>query len=505
MVKVGLYARVSREEQAEGYSLDAQLRAGREYAAAQGWQIVQEFVEPGASAKTDERPAFQKMIAAAYDGQLDAIIVHKLDRFSRSVLDILLYLRSLEEHGVSFVSLSERFDFTTPIGKVVLSVLAAFAQWYIDNLAAEVRKGKRERARQGLWNSAYPWGYCRGLCSKCKESNRGECPHLGGDDQSDGQCLIAHPVEAPGYDLAVESYLTGNYTDNQIARLLNEAGYRTKRGRPFGKDTVRMILRNRFYTGVVEYRGEFFPGQHPALIGQDDWDKLQQIRARMYHAPRTGERHTSRVYPLAGLVYCGECGTRMRASTGHGRVPRAERPRYYRCPASLQGRDCTQGMTPAAEVEAQLAAWLTSFELPDDWRAEILNGLDEPQQDVDRQRARLQREWDAHKTMFALGDISQAEYLSHRARIQDALAALQPPDRPDMEAAAELLANFPTIWEAATPKEKKSLIRLMIRRVVIRDRQIKSVEPTPAFALFLKKESDCQRRKRRDSNPRSPA
>ena len=160
-LRAGVYHRVSSEEQVAGYSLDAQARATRLYCAAHRWMIAAEYADEGRSARTDDlarRPAFARILADAEAGLLDVVVVHKLDRFSRNLRVTLEALERLERRGVGFVSISEQMDFTTPIGKVVLATLAAFAQFYSDNLASEIKKGKAERKLQGLYNGVLPFG-----------------------------------------------------------------------------------------------------------------------------------------------------------------------------------------------------------------------------------------------------------------------------------------------------------------------------------------------------------
>ncbi len=159
-MKAAIYVRVSSAElQLDGYSLDAQLTSCKELAAERGWDVVDVYIDPGVSARTTERPQFQAMMQAAQARRLDVVIVHKLDRFSRSVVDLLTALHDLEVMGVTLFSATEQFDFSTPMGQVMLTMLGAFAQWYLDSLGAETAKGKRARAEAGLWNGAVPFGY----------------------------------------------------------------------------------------------------------------------------------------------------------------------------------------------------------------------------------------------------------------------------------------------------------------------------------------------------------
>ena len=225
-MRAALYARCSTEEQTEGYSLDAQRRAFEEYCERQGWEIVAEYVEQhGASGRSTDRPKFKAMMAGAKAGLFAVLVVHKLDRFSRSLKDTLNYIGGLYDWGVSFVSIQEQFDFTTPAGRLQMHILAAIAQWFSDNLGQEIKKGLAERARQGYWVGALSTGYCRGFCSGCRD----ECPRAGGEDSGDGRIPIPHPRDSEAIRLAFRMYATGNHSYQTVATELNTLGYTTNR------------------------------------------------------------------------------------------------------------------------------------------------------------------------------------------------------------------------------------------------------------------------------------
>ena len=155
------YRRVSMREQVDGHSLDAQENHIRQYAHNQGWLMQQVYTDAGLSAKKDsERPALTQLLADAQAGQFDVIIVDKIDRFYRHLGGLLVALDQLNNCGVALVSVQEHLDFTTPWGKLMLTVLGTLAEIYIDNLKQETRKGKKQRAREGLWNGNFPFGYC---------------------------------------------------------------------------------------------------------------------------------------------------------------------------------------------------------------------------------------------------------------------------------------------------------------------------------------------------------
>ena len=452
-MRAAIYARVSSEMQVDGYSLDEQLAICRRYAAERGWTVVAEYIERGVSARSMERPQFKEMMAAVKDGLFDVIIVHKLDRFSRSVIDILLAVQTLSEWKVALASVYENFDFTTPVGRVTFTMMAVIAQWYVDNLRDETIKGKRGRAKAGLWNGAVPFGY------------RVRYKKDGGDGRAE-----VDKNEARGVQMAFQMCADG-VSDAAIARALTEAGFhphgRGKRAlQRFSKDTVRAMLRNRFYLGYVRYRGEWFPGIHEAIIDEELFRRCAAARkARRKRVEAQTQKR--RVYLLSGgrLLRCGRCGEPMRGQFIRGR-------RYYRCTSHQHGVECDLPLIPADDVEEMVAELLSSLQFPDDWREKVLRQL--VQGDVtliERERRNLEDRLSRMRMLFMLGDISKDVYLAERRRIKSEIAALVPPKMFDLEEAQQIVAGFRSIWEVATPQERKDLIRALLREVIVDKRE----------------------------------
>jgi DNA invertase Pin-like site-specific DNA recombinase len=473
-MRAAVYTRVSSAElQLDGYSLDAQMKACRKLAAERGWEVVATYTDPGVSARTTERPGFQKMLRDAQAGRFRVAIVHKLDRFSRSVVDILLTLQELEGAGVSLVSATEQFDFTTPIGKVMLTMLGAFAEWYLNNLAQEVAKGKRARAEAGLWNGQVPFGY-RVTPKK---------------DGGDG---IPYPDEheAEGVRLAFEKYATGVYSDADVAQVLNEAGYRPRgRGKRalklFSKDTVTAMLQNRFYLGEVQYKGEWFPGLHEPIIAPELFDRAQKARQKRRSKVGTTARRGSRVYALSGIARCARCGGPMR-----GWAPSKGRRRYYRDLARDHGRECDQRSVWADQAEDALGDFLRGLVLPQDWQAQVLAVLQERagrQKDIEGERVRIESHLERLKRLFVLGDMTEREYLAERDRLRARLATLIPPAMPDLSKAADLLSDFAVVWGAATPSERKQIVHTLLDVVYLDadDGPVVAIQPKPEYATLF--------------------
>jgi Recombinase len=187
--------------------------------------------------------------------------------------------------------------------------------------------------------------------------------------------------------LAFTKYAEGIYRDLDIAKMLNAAGYRSRGKRasiPFQKDTVRDMLRKVFYTGQVSYKGELFPGRHPAIVSHELWDKCQAVR-RAYALQPLAPRANTRTYPLAGLIHCAECkrphrGTELRQM------------RFHHAPDRQHDGHCGQPATlPAVIMEDKAAEALMQIKLPDEWQTAILDntkaGADP--KTTERKRARI--------------------------------------------------------------------------------------------------------------------
>ena len=470
MPRAGLYARVSLEEQAEGgYSLDEQLEAMRRHAATQGWVVVSEYVDPGFSGSDDNRPAFQRMLTDAETGRLDVIVVHKLDRGFRDLEDQLRILKHLGQLGVAFVSIVEQFDASTPQGKLAQNVLGAFNQYYLDNLRQETKKGKRGRAKSGRSNaSTPPYGYRR---------------NEQGEDMID-------PQAAPAVKLAFESYATGNYSDGDVARILNQAGYPASgraESRRWTREAVRYMLTNPFYAGWVRYGSDLFAGRHEPLIEQDLWDQVQAMRRKRHKGGR-GVHANRRVYLLAGLARCHRCQLPLVAEAhpykGQDRL-------YLRDVASRRGFDCPVGgkSTRTEPLDAQVGALVQALVLPDDWRARVLDlvGRQDQQEQIKRERARLTEKLRRLQRAYLEVEIDEAAYRRERAETRARLDALVVPEEGDILQAGQFLETLAVVWAEATLAERRDLLRLLLEAVWVdvASRRVVCVQPKPAFVTLF--------------------
>ena len=470
--RVLLYARVSTEEQGteDRHSLEAQFNEMREYAERQDWDIVGELPEVMSGTRRD-RPQLQLALAMAARHEFDVLLVHELSRLSRSVYDTLDIFETLGRHNIGFASVKDpEFDFADPTKRFFLILLAAINEYYINLLRMHTSKAKRQRAREGLYNaSIVPYGY-----------------QLAGDPR---QPPVVVPHEKPAIVQIFELFATQRYSPQQIAQHLNAAGYRTRKGTQFSKDTVADILRNPFYAGKVAYKvkhgkyAELYDGLHEPIISPELWERCQQVRT-LRHISARAMQPAFRVYLLSNLARCDLCGRKLRCQ--HLRTAP-----YYREVSYERGfTDCPHQRLSVrtARVDPQIHAIIASLTLPADWTRELEARLgdDEQLDDLRRQRERLEAQSQRLREMYLRGDFEGAreEYQRELAHLQRELEALPTLEQlAGLKAAAALVSTLQTGWHAASPLEQRDLLRLMVRSVTVdvRTGRIVTLQPQAVF------------------------
>lgn len=253
-MRVALYLRASTAKQSEeGYSLDYQRDKLLELANLKEWEVVEEYTDAGESGRTINRPAFKRMMADAKRNRFDVVLVYKLDRFSRSLQDLLNVINLMQSHGVFVWSVTQSYDDRTPEGRLMRNMLGSFAQFESEMIGARVKDGMARRAREGDWNTSPPYGFrMKGKLYPVKE-------------------------EIEVVRLIYQYYLNGETMD-KIAYLLNEMGITGKRGGKWNPNTVRRVLTNPIYTGKLRFGGETITANVEGVIPPEDFEKVQRIR-----------------------------------------------------------------------------------------------------------------------------------------------------------------------------------------------------------------------------------
>ena len=291
---------------------------------------------------------------------------------------------------------------------------------YIDNLRQETTKGKVQRARDGYWNGNVPYGYCKGLCSDCKDINGpGYCPEFGSANKGDGRTLILHPVDQHAVVLIFELFLTGKYSAVRVAELVNESSFTPadgteihyrQRGKPgsltthaLNKDFVRSLLNNIFYTGQVPYYSNkrrvlkaVYPGKNQALVSQENFQKVKEVRILFDKNARVKKGSLVRLYPLTGILHCASCGWQMRGSSIRGRF-------FYLDSSRIDRRGlCDQHMVDAERIEGELVKYLLA--IIESWRETV------KPDDIFRLISEIETHIEQARSLFLCRDITLAAY-----------------------------------------------------------------------------------------------
>src|SRR5215813_5733058 len=345
-----LYARVSSEEQTQGYSIQAQLRACREWAAKNGYRIVKEYLDEGLSASKnlERRESFKAMIAEATSKEhpYDAVIVHKLDRFSRDSLESLTVRTLFKRHIIRLVSVLEPVvGSDSPEDALVEHILVGMNAFYSQNLSREIQKGLKERARQHHLVFGPPFGYKKEIIEQQQSHKRTRTISRAVIDEK------AAPIVQRIFDL----YDRGSGYKS-IAIKLNEEGFRTNKGHLFRTMFISRTLRNRAYIGILDYnrhqgRGPrepiVIPGFYPPIIDEKLFNRIQEKLKKEIDSYQNSFAHRTE-YLLSRLVVCDLCGHHY-----IGTSAKSGEYSYYCCQTYLRrGRDaCNAALLNKEKLE----------------------------------------------------------------------------------------------------------------------------------------------------------
>ncbi len=331
-MKAAIYARYSSDNQREE-SIDAQIRAIKEYAERSSIAIVKVYTDEARSATTADRPGFLQMVKDSSLGLFDSVIVHKLDRFSRDRYDSAFYKRQLKRNGVKLISVLEQLD-DSPESIILESVLEGMAEYYSANLAREVMKGMRETALQ------------------CKHA--GGRPPLGYDVAED-KTYVINEREAQIVKLIFKLYSQGHGYKKIIGEL-KRLGYKTQKGNDFTQSSVHDLLKNEKYMGVYVFNRTASKeggkrnhrknkcedeiirilGGMPAIVEEHTFNL---VRERMSKQKMNAQNRAKEVYLLSGRIYCGQCGAMMIGHTSRAGRNKKRYSNYY-CGTRYRTKNC---------------------------------------------------------------------------------------------------------------------------------------------------------------------
>lgn len=494
------YMRYSSENQRDGYSIEAQKAAIEAFCQQNGYNIVHFYKDEAKTGTLDNREEFQQMISDAADGNFQAVIVHKFDRFSRDKYDNAIYKRELRNNGVRVISVLEPLD-DSPESLILETLLEGMAQYYSENLSREVKKGLREKALLAK--------HCGGVAPYGYKVNK---------ETSD---LEIEPTEAEIVRKIFELYNNG-LPVLEIANHLNSMGVKTRLnktrgGKEFSPQMVRGILSNEKYNGTYVYRKTKRIKSHgkmknvkqssseiivledkvPKLIEDEAWLSAQKrLKSNTYNTTRAKVD-----YLLNGLMFCGECGSPY---IGGGSVPKYKdgvevgRYNFYICSKKRKTHDCKAPQVNKDRIENAVIQGIidycyndNSIELfAEDFSKWWATHEDENKSELAQYKAELKR-LEAQKARIvslALDDVlTPAEAKQRKNEVEIKIATIEPKIRsfemPNVPSKTEIIRFMRETRKAikdGTFDDYHALIRQHLAKIeVFKDCQVITLKKVP--------------------------
>ena len=494
MIKAAVYARVSSDSQDVDLSISAQLRAIRDYANRNGYEIVREYVDEAESGRSASRPRFREMISVAKLKNLpfSAILVWKLNRFSRSRVDSVTYKTLLKNKGIRVISINEHLD-ESPSGQLLEGIIESVDEFYSANLGQDIKRGLRENAARGFYSiGRAPYGF-----RKAPVKDGAKMRYKLEPEPEDS---ISVKVVRRMFDMALK-----RIGCKEIAKTLNREGFFTSTGRCWGKTTVHKILNNEAYCGTLVFGGR--PG-HPAIRSGEppvrvenawpfiiDKDLFRQVqRGLSKNAPRAVHpRIVPSFYLLSGILVC-TCGSAM-----VGRSAKSHRYYYYTCNRSCkQGREaCNSRILPKEKIERLVIEQIKSKILEGKCLEELVRLVNEELDvghavikgkisniDIETHEVenRLSRLYDALETgKLDLNDLAprikelraKQDELSKARVVAEAEMTLQGYQHLDTEAVNSYVTDLRNILDESEVAQRKAFLRSFVKKIVVEKERVK--------------------------------
>ena len=443
-----IYIRVSTDMQVEeGYSIDAQKEQLTAYCISKGIKNYDYYVDGGWSGSNIERPEMQRLIKDVCDDKISHVIVYKLDRLSRSQKDTLYLIEDVfNPHNVDFVSLNESMDTSTPMGRLMLGILSAFAQLERENIRMRTRMGMKERVKSGLWmgGGRIPFGY----------------------DYDSSKGILVPNKDAEKVKQIYKLYIEGK-SPQDIADLL---------GLKYEKLVSQIIVRKSNY-GIIEYNGEEYQGKHEPIISKEVYDIAMQCMNQ-----RKVTRTNNSDHLLTGLVYCGKCGAKMRY---HNWGKKRYKLTCYSQQSSkkylIKDPNCDQERVWADEIETFVVDAL--FQFADNYEPSKTESLieNDKQTLLYNQKNELNKKIKRLYNIYAEQEDNDNMLLETINDLKKQLASIDKKIEQNIQNDIEenqrkekitTLRNISNIWNNITSSERKTIIRKLVDKIVITDNHV---------------------------------
>src|SRR3989339_1956356 len=344
-MKYIIYARKSTEsEERQVRSIESQVSELREFAAKEKLEIVASLCE-AKTAKEPGRMKFAEMLSFLEAGKADGILSWNPDRLARNSIDGGQIIYLLDTGKIKDLKFPTHWFENTPQGKFMLNIAFGQSKYYVDNLSENVKRGNRQKLRNGVWPNKAPLGY---------------------KNIVENKSIDIDPEKAKVIKKAFELFADGKTSYAGITRFLFNNGVMSGKGKPLKIDKISQMFRKKFYIGTMEFNGEEFPASHPTFISKQLFEKVQE-RTKKLSRPR----ETNHDFAFSGLMRCGECGATITAEQHikhYKRTNRTVKYIYYRCTKKIKA--CSQPYLEENNLFDQLKSEIGPSALPKSWQRE---------------------------------------------------------------------------------------------------------------------------------------
>ena len=356
--KAVIYARFSSHNQRDA-SIDQQVEMCSKAAEKLGLSVIQIYPDKAITGKTDNRPEFQKMMAAAKTGAFGYVIAWKSNRMGRNMLEAMINDATLQDEGVKTIYVEEDFE-DNAAGRFALRNMMNVNQFYSESMAEDVRRGMMDNAKKCMVNGRIPYGYRKGQNGKAE----------------------IDPEQAAIVKEIFERVRDG-WHHIDIMEDLNSRHVKNRYGRPWQRSAFDKLLRNEAYIGVYKFSDVRIEDGMPAILDPTLFEQVQHI-LKTKKNPR-GRHRSNEEYLLTGKLFCGECGSRMVGICGTGRS--GKKHYYYICQGKHIDRKCKKKNVEKRKIESTILDFLKSFVLNDETVDWLLEGLENLQETLIRKSA----------------------------------------------------------------------------------------------------------------------
>ena len=479
-LRCAIYTRKSTEEglEQEFNTLDAQRDSGETFVASQrheGWVCLPAHYDDGGfTGGNMDRPALRRLMADIEAGKVDCVVVYKVDRLSRSLLDFARMMETFDKQNVSFVSVTQQFNTATSMGRLILNVLLSFAQFEREMISERTRDKIAATRRKGKYG--------------------GGRPVLGYDRDPSGPRLVVNEVEAARVRTIFDLYLEFK-TVAAVVEELNRRGWTNKSsttlkgqqigGQPFTGVTLHYLLKNPIYIGKLRYKDELYEGEHDAIVDREAWQRAQASLASNGRQGNPAIRNKVGGL-LRGLLSCSACNATMMHTFTSKKGKRLYR--YYVCSSAKKHgfASCPSPSIPAEELEQFVIQQIKKIGSDDALLAKTIEQTKHHSQEATtelkaEQRQLLQQFASCNTEIMSLasetvpgnGDVTgrlaelqeRISAIEHRGtEVREELFALERRQL-DAHEVAQAISVFDPVWDTLTNREKIRIIQLLIERI----------------------------------------